>query len=174
MRQCYGIIQISLLFVVFFAIGCEKETKPKTILPESMLTLEVQLVQGMNIDPFTGDTLEFAGFPGSIGYFDENNFLPFLIIGKDLDVKDDVKCNYIASITLNFSDEKRLFGLAFPVEEKYQTLTAASYDALSTDQAGLKLWLNDWFSNAYRKKGLTYITWGNETDLYRKLLTNRK
>ncbi len=174
MRDCYGFVHITWLIVVFFAIGCKNETKPKTILPDSMLSLEVQIGQGMNIDPLFGDTLDYVGFPGSIGYFDENNFLPFLIIGKEMEPKDDIKCNYIASIRLNFPSESHLFGLAFPVEAKYQTMVADNYDILSTDKASLKLWLHDWFSNAYRERGLLDIAWGNETDLYRALLTNRK
>jgi len=165
---------VLLLIVVLFAFGCKKEQPRTTILPDSMLTLEVGYEQGDFIDPFSLDTLDFSGFPGAIGYFQEVENLPFLVIGKDLDRKDDVDCNYIASITLNFQEESKLFGLAFPVSEKHKTKTIVDYNSLTTSEAAFKLWLNDWFANAYRNKGLINITWGNELDLYRKILTNRK
>ena len=125
MRDCFRTHLLFIGIVVFFASSCKKEVKTATILPDSMLTLEVEFNEGENIDPFTKDTLSFTGFPGAIAYFENKEALPFLIIGKDMEEKDDIDCNYIASINLSFFGETRLIGLAFPVEAIVTVLITA-------------------------------------------------
>lgn len=163
-----------LLFVVCLASSCKKGQTTKTIIPESMLTLQIESEQGENINPITNDTMGFSGFPGAIGLYQNINDIPFLVIGKNLKKNRKYDCNYIASIQIRNGNAESMFVLAFPSDIKHQTIVIDSYGALNTEFADFKLWITDWCKHAFSKNEIPSVKWSNESEVYRKLINNQK
>ena len=170
MNKVFGRLYINILIVVFFATSCQKEKSYSNIPLDSLFMLRVEQQVGDNIDPFSQEALGFIGFPGCISYNEEMPSFPFLLIGKDLDRKDKYMSHYIASVELQLESGTKYMGIAFPVNEKYRTTNIVKYEDFSSEHANVKLWLTDWFTFAYRSKGLKSVIWKNEVDILRKFV----
>ena len=169
------------LFLKYFLIAtfgismgsCKKDKSYTTISLDSMLSLVIQHNQGDNIDPFTNETFDFVGFPGAIAYIKNEKSFPFLVLGKDLETNHSYSCHFIASIQFELDNEKKLLGIALPIEGKFRSVNIESFDEMNIEYASLKLWLEDYLTQLYRNKHIRFIQWGNETEIFRKLIENK-
>jgi len=157
------------LFVVCLVTSCKKQKSYSTISLDSMLVLDVEVKPGDNIVPFYQDTVDFVGFPGAIGRYDDSSSLPFLILGRDLDSKSSLLCYFLGTIEVVTEKRERVYAIALPVSEDYATIIIDSYTDLSTNHASFKLWIQDFFRFAYSKEIVKSVKWNNELDVMRRI-----
>ena len=163
-----------LLIVVCLIIGCKKSTTNTKVRLDTLINLTIEVEQGDQIVPMYKDTINFLGLPGSIGLYDQNKELPFLVLGKEMEKGEDYVCHFIGSIEIWTDKKKRVYGIALPVNEEYKTINVDSYVELTQSQPMLKLWLKDYFTFAYGKEMIRKVEWHNEIGILRKLNREEK
>lgn len=158
-----------LLIVVCLIFGCKNSHSNTKVRLDSMLKLHIEVEQGENIIPIYKDTIEFLGLPGSIGLYEDNKELPFLVLGKELEKDNEYLCHFIGSITVKTAVKDRIYGIALPINEEFRTIDVDSYDNLTQSQPMLKLWLKDYFTFAFGKEMVRKVEWQNEIEILRKI-----
>lgn len=162
-------IYLYTCIVVILSFSCENTDSYSTISSDSMLSMKVKQMMGDNVDPYTSSSFDYVGFPGAIAYADELENYPFILLGKRLKKGRKYLSLYFAEIECNIGGIDRRFGIAVPSSTAFRTFEVNSFESFTTEYAMVKLWITDWFSNAYRGAAIHSIKWNNESDIYRQL-----
>lgn len=160
---------VALLCFGIIITQCKNEKADTTIPFDSMLSLEVGIRPGENINPFTKEKYDFIGAPAAIGWHKDSPQFPFLIIGSGLMKGDQYSIYFVASISFDFLGESKIMGVSIPVEAKFRSVEIERFDQLNTEYVQVQLLINDWLENAFKDGDISNIRWKNEADIYRKM-----
>ncbi len=158
-----------VLIVVILIVACKNEQLDEVNTVNSTIELKIESNQGENIIHFYKDTIHSIGLPGSIATYTSKQDLPFIVLGKGLQLGEKYLCQYIGSIDISTNKKDRMFGIAIPLNKENMTINVKSYADLTQSQSMLKVWLKDYFTFAYSKEVIKEIKWQNEIGILRAL-----
>lgn len=157
--RLYLIKHLHLILITLFLWSCSaKDSKP--IIQNHSGHLEYIIISEMGelVNPIFQDTSNFVGFPGSLGYHEEQNKL-CLIFGQSISKNDKIEIHELGSLRYMIDDDERQLLVGIPTNKKYQNLSFDEQLSFNIDYNNLKLWIQDWIQNAYAHKNVIFKGW---------------